>query len=301
MELDYFKGSSASEKTIRLTPYFFYHVPKAGGTTIKVSVEACFRLIKKIQSPAVQKKLDIFICDRYDERDILTPDAVCALDCLFVASHLPFGVHKKFVNVADFRCITVLREPWSRAKSAYFYSMMRASEPPSQAGFTAFLEKEENCNVMTKQLAGRLPEHPISAHDFEQACQNLTAHFHAFGTLEDIPAITSDVLSSNAFPNVVAERINPTNPKYKLDCSESEQFWTRNEWDRRLYDFVKSKRRIPAQPDTPPHPYSVVMRETGDDSKSTYSAAVVPTQTFSASIKDGKVPAHALEPTEPRP
>jgi len=145
---------------------------------------------------------------------------------------------------------------------------MRAAEQANKAEFDAFLAQEENCNVMTKQLAGVLPEQSIGQDDFERACRNLEDHFYAFGTEQDIPTIISDILKTNCCPNVISERVNRTNTKYTFECEEAEQFRVANEWDAHLYDFVKKNRRVPQSPAKKPSKYSILIREAGNDSYS---------------------------------
>ncbi|WP_299443058.1 hypothetical protein [uncultured Rhodospira sp.] len=272
MALDYFEGGEAREFSI--VPYFYYHIPKSGGMTIRWSVGWGFEALKKLCSAESRQLLSSILCDRVDDRSILQrADGCVSQKCIFLASHLPFGVHRKFTQ--SFRLVTVLREPWSRAQSNYFYKKMRASEQASKAEFDAFLAQVENCNVMTKQLGGILPEQSIGQDVFERACQNLLDRFHAFGVEQDIPSIISDILKTNCCPNVISERINRTSAKYILECEETDQFRDANEWDYRLYDFVKKYRRIPQSLSKKPSKYSILIREAGNDSYSSAKADVL--------------------------
>jgi len=291
MTLDYFEGGEAREFSI--VPYFYYHIPKTGGVTITSSVDWGFKVLKAFCSGESRQRLSLVLCGRINNRSILqTADGSVSTEFIFMASHLPFGVHMKFCQ--NFRLITVLREPWSRARSNYFYKKMRASEPASKAEFDAFLAQEENCNVMTKQLAGVLPEQSIGQDTFERACRNLEDHFYAFGTEQDIPTIISDILKTNCCPNVISERVNRTNTKYTFECEEAEQFRVANEWDAHLYAFVKNNRRVPQPPAKKASIHSVLVREIGDDDNSSTRADVVKIDVSGlengAKIQEGDLP-----------
>ncbi|KAA5605228.1 hypothetical protein F1188_11690 [Roseospira marina] len=265
MTLDYFEGAPTPRQP-KAQPYFMYHIKKTGGISILSAIRLSFGQFRKelIEKGIVLPENLTGRIDNMEQLDLT--DKNVEIRAMFIASHLPFGAHEKLQQ--DFRLITVLRRPWPRCLSNYSYLKMRSGTAPRLAEFDAFIADESNCNVMTKQLSGCLPEQPINEDDFNRALHNLKAHFHAFGVEPDLPYITSDILKANGLPNVVSERINPTAAAFKLSCDESDAFKARNAWDIQLYDYVSKNPRRPEADDVPPSPDTVLIREVGDHEKS---------------------------------
>jgi len=262
MDFDYIQGALQPAEG-KLAPYFFYHVKKTGGITVFSSAYCgldawkLFLRTNNISCP------DVF-CGRLDDNKYQSNQEIrFAAPAMFIASHLPFGVHARVRQA--FRLMTLLRDPWGRAKSQYSYLKMRATESPSLDEFAAFTAKEENCNVMTKQLAGLQPDQPARDADLQQALRNLTDHFFAFGTIQDLIFLTSHILQTNGLPNVISDRINPTRSIYKIECEETDAFRDRNALDIQLYDWVRATPRLPDPLDCQPHSWNVIVQEVGGD------------------------------------
>lgn len=134
----------------------FTHIPKTAGTSI----------IKNILRKYVYKH----------DRDFEVEEGKTFGDYLFggkkfsnipkcISGHFPFGIHRCF-KTDDFSYFTFLREPISRWKSHFFYSLQcdnndvikrlykKMKDEKFEDFLQACLDNEVVCNVMTKQLSG---------------------------------------------------------------------------------------------------------------------------------------------------
>lgn len=140
----------------------FTHIPKTAGTS----------LIKNVLCKSVYPK----------DRDFSVGEGEKFGDYLFggkkfgktpkcISGHFPFGIHRCF-DTDDYSYFTFLRDPISRWKSHFFYSLQSDNNDvikrlyKREKNFEDFLQgcfaNEVVCNVTTKQLSGL--EEPFQLH-----------------------------------------------------------------------------------------------------------------------------------------
>jgi hypothetical protein len=169
------------------------------------------------------------------------PGTRVALPSAFVATHLPFGTHRRIAQ--DFDLMTVVRDPVARLTSGYTYGCMRRGERPDPAGFRDFFTARKNVNEMVRQLSG--DEATMGAASLEKAIGNLRRHFVLYVTTRQIPDLIGAFLSRFHTPNVLMAHANRTLPEYRIDAAPFEAEIRRlNALDEELYRFVRDNPRL---------------------------------------------------------
>ena len=248
------------------SPLFIYHVPKTGTTTVYAAPHRALAVAYAGRRQAFPD-FEPPMIGRLDDPALLTESGVIEGRFGLVASHLPYGFHRRFGH--DFQLMPLLREPFARIVSGYTYACMRAASAPTQDGFQAHFEAAENRNAATRQLGGSA----------EAAIDNLERDFNLFGTVEHIHTALERLLGTMNLPNVLIERLDATAPEYRLDLSPfRDTVRALNAEDVALFDHIAQSPRVPSPlPSRPPHPLSVLVRETDNNRQSTIETRVVPT------------------------
>jgi len=270
--VEFYRGRAAPAASVE--PYFFYHIPKCGGTILHSAINSCWTEASRgVDGPP---------------RLVARVDDVKGLTLLqghpytFLSSHLPFGVHQWLGSRP--RLSTILREPVGRVRSAYTYAAMRAEQPVSEDEFAVFFRRPENRNVMTKTLAGLGALADADETALERAIANLQESFALYGTSRDIKRIFEAYLRTCGLPNVVSGRVNETQPGWQLDANGfADEIGALNGYDERLFRFVRDHKRLdpdgeataPAPP--PAHPQTVLLAEKEGVNASEVRHIAVPT------------------------
>jgi len=113
-----------------LTPRIcFLHIPKCGGTTIHRALRQHYSADEQIkmsgrETVAAARETGTPLMDYRREQ---LPSMLSTEGCRYVAGHIPFcrATHQNFR--ADWRFITILREPVSRWLSQYFYNRYKTA------------------------------------------------------------------------------------------------------------------------------------------------------------------------------
>lgn len=107
---------------------------------------------------------DINICSRYHRNLFREKSNDGIYD--FLCGHIPYGVHKLFPNVKEYRYFVFLREPLARWKSFFNKEMqgkkgwankhlwLKKSRSNLTTALRYCLENDIHCNIMVKQIAG---------------------------------------------------------------------------------------------------------------------------------------------------
>ncbi len=249
---------------------FIYHLPKTGTSTVFNALRAALHLafadLKTRQpgfAPPLVARLD-------DDRD------PAGLDAALLASHRPFGLHARLAHPAVL--LTVLRDPVARIQSSYTYDSMRRARPVTEAAYRDHLRRPENVNAMTRQLAGLPPGAPVGPADLDRALGHLRNHVTLYGTSRHIPALCEAYLRWCRLPNVVVDRINRTEPAYRLPGTPfAEEVAALNVYDRALHLFARDRPRLAvgdsASPGAP-HPWTALVVQGANDAavRGTYRA-----------------------------
>mmetsp|Transcript_38361 Transcript_38361/g.81869 ORF Transcript_38361/g.81869 Transcript_38361/m.81869 type:complete len:657 (+) Transcript_38361:28-1998(+) len=129
---------------------FFWHIPKASGTTVKETLSSCYRLVRTemIKPPSslevIQKNLVLNV-------DLSTPDAVLAAKQLQVANR---GLADVFVSQLSLegstvftgqhmgRAFTIMRHPVKLAASLFYYRRIATWEPTYRPEYKDLTLKE---------------------------------------------------------------------------------------------------------------------------------------------------------------
>lgn len=242
-------------------PLFFYHLPRTGGMSFFQSIQCAMLATHRCGgpggAPAQGAEPNILRID-------VPPDSrtIRGGPYAFVATHQPFGCHLRFRQ--RFLLTTLLRDPVDRALSKFTYDAMRGNGASSEDRFHAAIAEESNCNAMVKQLAGLHSADVITDSAlWERAVENLEKQFDTFATAGDIRALTEYYLSLYHLSNLVSERINATQPNYRLVLSDAARSAAaeRNGQDCLLFEYVRSHPRSLPRPSGPLHPLTTVVYE----------------------------------------
>jgi hypothetical protein len=228
-----FFESKANHSEWQKRALFFYHCPKTGGMTIVHALQHALSCLTAVQSQ------ELFL-GRLDSLDP-PPGTRVALPSAFVATHLPFGTHRKIAQ--DFDLMTVVRDPVARLTSGYTYACMRRGERPDPAGFRGFFTAPQNVNEMVRQLSG--DEAAVGEESLEKAIENLRRQFVLYVTTRRIPDLIGAFLSRFRAPNVLMANANRTLPEYRIDAAPFETEIRRlNPLDEELYRFVRDNPKL---------------------------------------------------------
>ncbi len=253
---------------------FIYHLPKTGTSTVFNALRASALLFLgrlKAAAPGFAPPLVGRLDDDRDPSD---------LDAGLIASHRPFGVHERLP--CRVTLLTVLRDPVARVQSSYTYDCMRKGIRISERAYRDHFHRQENLNAMTRQLAGLPPGAPVGPADLDRAIANLRRHFALFGTDRHIPELCEAYLRWNRLPNVVVDRINRTEPAYRLEGHPfADEIAALNPYDRALYLLARDHPSLAvgdSETRGDPHEMTVLVRQTANDATVRGHYRAVPTE-----------------------
>ncbi len=254
------------------TALFFYHVPKTGGVSFFTALRYAWR--EHFRASGEGARPEIF---RYDDSALHKPAQ--GRHYVLVGSHKAFGAHLKFEQ--RFIFTTILRDPVARLTSEYTYRCMRLGQPVSQSGFESVLRSEENTNRAVKQLSGH-SRYGVAARSatLETALETLDRHFDSYVDHNLCDRLTEYYLSLYKLPNIEIDRLNSTTAPFKFDPSPyRDEIIERNQLDQHLADHVRAHPRLPELTSRSDalHPLTVIIRETGNETRSEGVAHAVPT------------------------
>ena len=268
-----------SANTVRARPLFLYHARRTSGVAffyaMKLALDSMFRLAGIDPAPASER----IETDRLSPGMFETPHA-------FVGSHFPFGLHEKFRE--DFLLTTIVREPYSRLGSTYMSGCMRSGTTPGIGEFEAFIGNPENRNGTIRQLCGLPPEAEVHPHHLETAVETLNTKFHSFVTTRHTNDLIRYYLSAFGLPNVVMDRPNKTEERYRIDISAYEDFiYEKNALDVKLVEFVTANPRLPRHEADSERisPVTIIAHEMEGFTDSQSQGVCMSTETFTALVR----------------
>jgi hypothetical protein len=255
------------------TALFFYHVPKTGGVSFFTALR--YAWLEGFRAAGDGPRPEMF---RYDDSSRDRP--VAGRHYTLVGSHKAFGAHLKFGQ--PFLLTTILRDPVARLTSEYTYQCMRRGQPVSAAGFEGVLRREDNTNRAVKQLGGH-SRYGVAARPttLEAALDILDRHFDSYVDHQWCDRLTEYYLSHYKLPNVEVDRLNSTTVPFKFDSTPyRDEIMERNRFDRDLAEHVRNHPRLPGLTSRSDalHPLTVIIRETGNDTRSEGVVRAVPTR-----------------------
>ncbi len=235
-----FYQSWASHSDRQERAVLFYHCPKTGGITVDYALSRALACVDAIS------RQGLFI-GRLDDLKV-PPGKKVGTPAAFVATHDPFGMHRKLAQ--DFDLVTLVREPAARVTSHYTYQCMRGDLRPRIDDFRGFYGADENANVMVRQLSGKPKGATVGDDDLAQAIDNLDRHFAFFATSDHVHELISSFISRFRAPNVIMAHMNRTLPEYRIDASAHlDEIRRLNHLDARLFARVQAcPRRLPVKP-----------------------------------------------------
>jgi hypothetical protein len=252
---------------------FFYHVPKTGGVSFFTALRHAWLEGHRVAGTGPRPAMF-----RYD--DIARDIPVKGLRYTLVGTHKAFGAHLKFEQ--PFLLTTISREPVARITSEYTYQSMRRGQPVSAAGFEQVFRQEENTNRAVKQLGASRYGVAARPSTLDAAIETLDRYFHSYVDHRLCDDLIETYLSHYQLPNVDVDRLNQTTDRFKFDSSPyRDEILERNHLDRQLADYIREHPRVPALTYRSDrlHPLTVIIRETGNDTRSEGVVRSIPTKT----------------------
>ena len=257
-------------------PLIFYHIPKTGGEYLYKVLRGALVAI----SHAVSRTRSDF--EGFNENRIDLPEHIPAASGLrLIGTHLPYGWHRQEGALTNHNPITLVRQPFDRIRSSYTYDCMRAGRRPSVAEFQRYSLLPANRNAMVRYLGGGDPA--CEGIDVDAVIECLEREFLAYDTLGNVTQMVEGLLNyANLSDVITLGRINTTLPEYSLDLAEfKEEVEALNAADMQLYRYVSAKPRRLEIPSTEGyHPYTALIKETGDASASKTAMIVVDTESL---------------------
>ncbi|QGX03793.1 NAD-dependent epimerase/dehydratase family protein [Beggiatoa leptomitoformis] len=215
----------------------FLHLPKTAGTSLRAIIEKEYSESECVYIYA------------------LTPESLeeakqKAQHARVIYGHVAFGIHKS-LEIENFRCITLLRDPIDRIISLYSHHAREADMPYHsliQQGMSlyAFLEKRitfETNNHMTRTIAGYNATDFLEARSvLDVALRRIHNRFEFVGLSEkfvESVAVIGQKLNWHSTDFVPALNTDETGIAQQIDSKTKQLIEQHNYLDRLLYEYVK--------------------------------------------------------------
>lgn len=187
-------------------PLFFYHVPKAAGTTVNAVLFALakFRdhICRFVPTPVGMRRTD-------PPRGLFGDPRV-----LVYSGHCWFGMHHRVPG--PIHCATVLREPVERVASEYLWRSRHRDRVATAEAFEHYVRNVGLSNMATRLLSG---ESDIDWSSIERAVANLES-CRFVGLTAELGAFVTAILTEYGGPNVKAPRAKEGRDPLKVELME---------------------------------------------------------------------------------
>lgn len=217
---------------------FFIHLPKTGGTAVRVGMQA----MAAAAAPPYDGILTL-----YDVPQLMTLTRDTLLWFDFVFGHFGYGTHQ-IARERPFTYLTVMRDPYEFVASLYFYQkyVSRAIEHRSIYDFIEDPESRPKItNHFTRNLCGLERESTVTSDHVPIAKRNIDEHVAFVGLVEEMPKTLAKLSALTGFDLRHTGRHNATPPNEERATLDRAAFEAavqdRVRYDLEIYDYVRSK------------------------------------------------------------
>lgn len=233
-------------------PLFFYHMEKGGGIAVHSCIRTAFAMAQ-----ALTGQPHSYL--RFHADDDLTAEQLAEFyakplnACAFVGKVglQTFGMHENFNR--RWRLMTILRDPFDRLVSHYFYLLRRQlrAGPASESDFVDYAKDWRNHCYHLRMLCRDTDADRSLESIRDEAMENL-ASFDFVGTLDQIEDMLLNVWSVYRFLPVLTQQIHANPHKTSQFEHLRDDIYELNRMDKELVDKFSASPRAPviAQPET---------------------------------------------------
>ena len=245
-------------------PMIFFHVPKAGGTTVANILLMLFKSHIRIMGPLVRptEKLRNNYEYRLDVNQKKYSHTHSALDeyfyikpktdlhkIKFIFGHFPYEISDDLIDFNSRIKITVLRDPIKRCQSHInFYIAKGFIKPPFDLK-DLFEDGIISSDLMTRQFSGDYNAKIMEANQVDSAITNIQTLDYVF-EVNQIQDLLNTMISIYNFPNILYQNLNVTEEryldfeKYNLTENDKEIIEKYNQQDIEFFNQVKQKKLL---------------------------------------------------------
>lgn len=212
----------------------YIHVPKCGGTSILAVLEKWFN--------------ENFYKHYYDEKNNKMPPKYNLRSDVCICGHFnkkrQFGIMDYYPEADQF--VTILRDPFERVASIYFYVKRVERERKEQVFYFNGkpLNLGDDVNSYLKQVISNsnFPPNLLDYMPYEMNMNNykeiLEKNFIYIGVTEDLQT-SIDILANNlGFPTVKIEYLNTSERYQEIEEGLKEEFIMKNPLEYAIYDYA---------------------------------------------------------------
>jgi Galactose-3-O-sulfotransferase len=244
----------------------FYHIPKAGGTTMEFVLANCFPGDQHFSSYVGVPDSAASIADRgmiAEKYNLLSAEARQAIRCV-AGGHVPVDIHTLFDRPAKY--FTIIRHPVDRVISSFYFIRDKTYAPHFEVIKDMTLEEYLDSRVgldpfdhQVRMLSGceeldgpwgvdgkPVPAAPVEARHLEMAKQNIEKHFITAAPLEEFSTLV--VLLKRLYGwnlrNCLYELQNVTARRPQVDDvpkATRQRIEDYNRYDMELYEWTKTR------------------------------------------------------------
>ena len=251
-------------------PMVFFHVPKAGGTTVANILLMLFKSYIRIMGPLTRptEKLKNNYEYRLDVNQKKYSHTYSALDEFhhikskidvkskkFIFGHFPYEITHDLTDINHRIKMTVLRDPIKRCQSHInFYIGKGFIKPPFDLA-NLFEDGIISSDLMTRQFSGDYNVPKMEDYHVQSAIKNIKTLDYVF-EVSQIQHLLNMIISIFNFPNILYQNLNVTEEryqdikKYELTEDDKEIIQEYNQYDIEFFNQLKKEKLFFSSSDT---------------------------------------------------
>ena len=218
-------------------PLIFFHIPKAGGTTICNIMHNLFKSSFRIEGSPTNARGNYSAYEFFysNKNNILNSN----FD--FVYGHFQYCISSYFPNRIS---ITTLRNPVERCISHYNWIMEKNLIDKDTSLEECFKKNLITPNIITQIFSGtNNKDLNINNNKFDIALKRITKNINYLFDMENISDLLNLIISLYDMPNLLFQKLQQSKKKYFLNDEKSYEIIKKyNEFDIEIYSYLKKNK-----------------------------------------------------------